>query len=1000
VNGDNKSISKQVYARQGSNLAEAKKNRQERINEPPKTIGESVNKPRGEPGNRTEELEVVFNTITEPILIYDADGVIRRANQAAVEIYGLNPIGMDRAELAKRNNIRRPDGKGVAVDELPSTRALRGETISHERFVFTNASGRELTVEASVSPFFSNGKIIGAVAVWHDITRLENALEEVRESRSQVLDILESISDGFFALDSLWRFTYINGRAQKLLGLRKEDVLFKGIWDKLPNAQVLRLFKELSRVAEEQVTASFEEFLPSVGRWFEFRVYPYENGISVYFSDVTEHKQAEEELKKNERKYRTLFDAIDEGFCIIEVIFDENEKPIDYRFLEINPAFERQTGLIDAEGKRMRELAPLHEEHWFEVYGRIALTGEPARFENPAAQLGRWYDVYAFRVGQPEERQVAVLFNDITERKRAEQEREYALQTSNLLLKAADTLALSINLQETLDALADILIEVTGRHRVVVSLYDKDTDELVITSSRGRETLPVGMRVEIARLAPQVRESIVEKRPVVVDYNAPDMPEENKRRAESLNTKLSLSAPLVLGSEIVGHIGLDEPGERREFTERELDLIEGIASQAAVVLENARLYEKTAARARTFEAVNQMGRLLNSTFSMEDTFSQIADYATLLLGMPSSVLLVLDKESWEFRVAAAEGVSSELIHKTITLNEAKTIGLGRMDIQALGDLSTLSAIPFFADSIKQGFTSALVSTLFIENEPRALLVLPDKKRILPSEEDLSALSIFTNQAATAIRNAERHEAERHIADTLQASILVMPERVEGIEYGYLYRSATETARVGGDFFDIFELEHDKIGIVIGDVSGKGIEATALTTVVKNTIKAHTYEDGTPAIIMSKTNDLVTRVSPLGSFVTVFFAMLDKKTGKLTYCNAGHPPALIKRTSGAMDMLAKGSPIIGVFSGMHYRSGKGKLEKGDILVLYTDGIIEARCSSGIYGEERLVEFLKSLEPISVKDVPQMIFNDALRCAHGKLSDDIALLTVSLKGDINA
>jgi diguanylate cyclase (GGDEF)-like protein/PAS domain S-box-containing protein len=143
-------------------------------------------------------------------------------------------------------------------------------------------------------------------------------------------------------------------------------------------------------------------------------------GVMAVIRDVTSQKRAEEALASASDRYRTLFNAIDEGFCIVEVIFDDNTKPVDYRFLEINPSFERQTGLIDAEGKRMRELAPKHEEHWFEIYGKIALTGEPARFQNRAEQLHRWYDVYAFRVGRPENRQVAILFNDITERKKTE----------------------------------------------------------------------------------------------------------------------------------------------------------------------------------------------------------------------------------------------------------------------------------------------------------------------------------------------------------------------------------------------------------------------------------------------------------------------------------------------------------------------------------------------------------------------------------------------------
>jgi PAS domain S-box-containing protein len=137
-------------------------------------------------------------------------------------------------------------------------------------------------------------------------------------------------------------------------------------------------------------------------------------------TDIKDRGPSEAALRDSEEQYPSLFNAIDAGSCIIEVKFDETSRAIDYRFVQVNPAFERQTGLKDAAGRWMRELVPAHEQHWFDIYGRIALTGEPARFENPVPALDRWYDVQAFRIGQPGEHRVGVLFNDVSKRKRAE----------------------------------------------------------------------------------------------------------------------------------------------------------------------------------------------------------------------------------------------------------------------------------------------------------------------------------------------------------------------------------------------------------------------------------------------------------------------------------------------------------------------------------------------------------------------------------------------------
>ena len=143
--------------------------------------------------------------------------------------------------------------------------------------------------------------------------------------------------------------------------------------------------------------------------------------IRAVLSDITARKHVEQALRESSEQYHHLFTSIGEGFCVIEVIFDELGKPVDYRFLEVNPNFETQTGLRHATGKRMRELVPNIEAHWCEIYGKVALTGEPVRVVQEAREMqGRWFDVHAYRIGGPQSRRVAILFNDTTERMRVQ----------------------------------------------------------------------------------------------------------------------------------------------------------------------------------------------------------------------------------------------------------------------------------------------------------------------------------------------------------------------------------------------------------------------------------------------------------------------------------------------------------------------------------------------------------------------------------------------------
>ena len=195
------------------------------------------------------------------------------------------------------------------------------------------------------------------------------------------------------------------------------------------------------------------------------------------FYDITARKQAEQTLRASEERYRHLYESIDEGCCVIQVVFDANNTAVDYTFLEVNPAFETQTGIAHARGKSMRAIALHHEAHWFEMFGQIALTGKSRRFEFPAAELRRWYEGYAYRLGEAHERKVGILFNDVTERKRMEAQ----LRHSRISLEARVT-------ERT-----EELTESQQRLRALAA-------ELTVTEQRERQRLAVDLHDDLAQL--------------------------------------------------------------------------------------------------------------------------------------------------------------------------------------------------------------------------------------------------------------------------------------------------------------------------------------------------------------------------------------------------------------------------------------------------------------------------------------------------------------------
>ena len=223
------------------------------------------------------------------------------------------------------------------------------------------------------------------------------------------------------------------------------------------------------------------------------------------------------------------------------------------------------------------------------------------------------------------------------------------------------------------------------------------------------------------------------------------------------------------------------------------------------------------------------------------------------------------------------------------------------------------------------------------------------------------------------------------------------QRVPGITAQGIYSSATATAVIGGDFYDLIRLPDQRSCVIMGDVSGKGVEAASVSAAVRTALGAYSWQGLSPARMVRLLNDFLLGFSRLETFATLFVGVCDLAAGTLTYCSAGHPPAILVRAGSCqVETLDVQSGVVGAFHEMRYRNGSVRLEPGDMLLLYTDGTTEARATDGsFFGEDGLRDAVMSEFPRGFEGVLDRLLSHLDSFTERHLDDDVAM--VSLRFD---
>lgn len=583
------------------------------------------------------------------------------------------------------------------------------------------------------------------------------------------------------------------------------------------------------------------------------------------------------------------------------------------------------------------------------------------------------------------------------------------LKENHLTLSKISDIVYKINSEQDLHSLLTTIMD-TARNLLKTQgasllLYEEETGDLVFDIARGdrssilaRSRIPAGKGIagECAKL----------KKPIIVNDAQRD-PRLHRRIDETSGfiTKKLIAVPMIARDKLIGVLEAVNTIDNRDFTKKDIKLLMFLAGMAGIAIQNRRLYDQLKLRVEELNCIYEISQTIFQQEQLDTLLNEILHSIEKVLEVERLSIVLKEGDSSNFFVKKTLGF--ELEEKDIRIdpeNSISSIVLKTGEPLLVRDMT--KDLKLSSENAQRYKTQSFISVpIKRDKEVIGILNAADKKNKMPFDHfELKVLQTVASQLSSAYQRIENRKKEFEIkiykkdletaAEIQRNSLPDIPPQIAGMEIAAGYKACRD---VGGDFYDFHYHGDNLISLVMADVSGKGVPAALFMEYAKTLLGSFIPRFLHPVKTLIEVNEELMKNSRMGLFVTVMLIQIERDLERLRVGSAGHNHQILYRKKlNQIELLSAKGPPLGAIPNAEYKEKIYHYEKGDLLILYTDGITEAcRENYEQYGEDRLFQVIKANAQRTPKELVHIIFEDVQKFIEGfEMMDDATLMIVEL------